>query len=449
MKNLLDFYRIFDLAYGTGIIDKYESLMEMQYWFEGKIREYQEEKLKAIVTHAYNNVEYYHTLFDRIGIKPADIRHREDLEKIPLISREDLQNNSRIFMSKDISVRKVFKMHTSGTTGIALQHVLDREAWAWLKAISLRNWSWAGWNFTDKVGLMTVAGSSSQQKGNFKNKIWLNVQNLVPIEIMHMDEAIIRENLRKIEKYRITHLRGYPSGIYSMALFIQKLDIKMEMKSVMTTAEVLYPYQRKVIEDVFGCRVFDAYGTHDGCVSSGECERHKGLHLHFEPSIVQIVDPAGRSVPNGREGDVVATALFNYAMPLIRYKVNDRATMSKEPCSCGRNTPLIKHILGRSSEIFRLPNGRIFNGLSMPLEDYNSIEFFQIVHAEPDRIDINIIGKNEMEEDLQKDIKDIQRLITFHAGEGMRVNINLVEKMEYSRGGKFRYVISKVNYDKI
>jgi hypothetical protein len=83
----------------------------------------------------------------------------------------------------------------------------------------------------------------------------------------------------------------------------------------------------------------------------------------------------------------------------------------------------------------------------MPLEDYNSIEFFQIVHAEPDRIDINIIGKKGKEEELQKDMLDIRRLIAFHAGEGIRVNINLVDKMEYSRGGKFRYVISKVNDD--
>src|SRR2546423_8189267 len=94
-------------------------------------------------------------------------------------------------------------------------------------------------------------------------------------------------------------------------------------KSILVGAEKLHPFQRELIERVFGAPVFETYGSREFMLIGAECDRHDGLHLTAEQLLVEVLEDDGSPTPQGEEGNVVVTDLYNYGMPFIRYATGD------------------------------------------------------------------------------------------------------------------------------
>jgi phenylacetate-CoA ligase len=130
-------------------------------------------------------------------------------------------------------------------------------------------------------------------------------------------------------------------------------------------------------------------------------------------------------------------------MPFIRYAPGDLAVRSTIDCGCGRTLPVLDKIVGRTSDLIELPNGRIINGLSIPFESLTEhIVKFQLVHEEEDLLMLNYVPKQSISNEVCKQIRTI---LTENAGEGIRIELNAVEDIPQTKAGKFRYIISKVN----
>ena len=173
-----------------------------------------------------------------------------------------------------------------------------------------------------------------------------------------------------------------------------------------------------------------------------ECEKHGELHVCEECSIMQIVDKNGKEVKDGEEGEIVLTALYNYGFPFIRYAPGDRAVKSERKCACGRETKMIRVLNGRSSDNFKLANGKILNAFSLPIEELTGeIRQFQVVQEAKDRVSLLIIPKGTMSDER---IKGLQTLLEYHCGEGIKVDVHVVEHIELPVSGKRRFVVSKV-----
>ena len=107
--------------------------------------------------------------------------------------------------------------------------------------------------------------------------------------------------------------------------------------AIMTSAGTLHPLMREKIETAFQCKVFNRYGSREVGDIASECEAHAGLHVFPSGNYIEIVDDQGHPVPNGEEGNILVTNLYNYAMPLIRYYIGDRGVLSRsDRCACGR-----------------------------------------------------------------------------------------------------------------
>ena len=142
----------------------------------------------------------------------------------------------------------------------------------------------------------------------------------------------------------------------------------------------------------------------------------------------------------GEEGEIVLTSFFNYSLPFIRYAPGDYAIKHNgDTCKCGRNLPLIKKIIGRTSDIIKLSNGRFLNGLSIPLETLN-IERFQIIQTKQDELLIKIVKGSAS----KQDIDNVYKVVKYHAGEGIHTNLEVVKEIPLPRSGKFRFVISEL-----
>src|SRR5256714_9638865 len=139
----------------------------------------------------------------------------------------------------------------------------------------------------------------------------------------------------------------------------------------------------------------------------GECDRHEGLHLTAENLLVEILDDEGRPTPEGEEGNVVITDLFNYGMPFIRYAIGDRAVAGWGACSCGRGLPLLRKVVGRRLDVLRTPDGRLIPGEFFPhlLKDYPSVKRFQVVQDGPGHVRLCVVLKGGWEEASRRSLE--------------------------------------------
>jgi phenylacetate-CoA ligase len=246
-----------------------------------------------------------------------------------------------------------------------------------------------------------------------------------------------------MEKYRgRKFLRGYASSIYVLARHAASRGWNGRLDAIFTTAETLFPEQRKQIEDALHAPVFDQWGCRDGGISAFECERFTGMHLAIENVVIEICR-GEEAVRAGEEGEVVATDLFSYAMPIIRYKVGDVAAMAKESCACGRGLPLVASVSGRVSGFLVGTGGRQIHGefFSHIFWETPWVKEFQILQEKPEEIVVNIVKSAEPP---AEQLTQITRLMQEQAGADCRVRIEFVPDIPPGPMGKRQFVICKV-----
>src|SRR5690606_37788785 len=132
-----------------------------------------------------------------------------------------------------------------------------------------------------------------------------------------------------------------------------------------------------------------------------------GLHLNMENLLVEVVDDEGRPTPDGEEGSVVVTDLFNYGMPFVRYVTGDRARAGFSNCTCGRRLPLLSQDVGRRLDVLCAPDGRPIPGEFFPdlLKVSTTISKFQVVQIAVDRIRVKLYVDDEFDDSVRDRIR--------------------------------------------
>lgn len=424
-------------------MSEYRKLVEeSQYWNNDQIQDYQIAKLQPLIVHAFKDVPQYQKIFKSIGMIPDDIKTINDLKYLPIIHKQEVMDATEEFLAVNYKIFKASKHHTGGTTGIPFSYYTDRNAWALNWALKMRTFDWAGFHYgDDRLGVMAGGSLNPNTRMSISHRLWRFANNYYTMPITHMDGEIMKEYATQLAKQRIQFLRGYPSAINTFSEYLNERNQRIALKGIFTTAEMLLPHQRDSIKKAFGCDIFDTYGCGDGMGHATECEKHEGLHICHETSIMEIVDSNGNEVKEGKEGEIVLTSLYDYAMPLIRYAPGDRAVKLTHKCSCGRQMPLIK-IIGRTSDAFTLANGTILNGLSLPYEELTEdLRRFQIIQEASDSVTLKLEPKHTLESEK---IDRYYKLMQYHCGEGINIDIEIVDKIEVPSSEKFRYVISRI-----
>jgi phenylacetate-CoA ligase len=431
--------------YGFNLNKMLKFVNENQYWDKERIYDYQLAQLKKLIKHIYTSVPYYCNVMKEIGMQPGDFKEIKDLKAFPVITKQVIRDNFELFLAKDYETYHPMQRSTGGTTGIPFKYYIDAYSWCLNWATKIRTFSWGNYNYgRDKIAVLK--GGSMLRQGDYSPKtyLWNYLNNYYTIPIMNMTSETMDIHFEQVKKKRINFMRGYPSSIYTFANYLKSKSIFYNMEGIFTTAEMLYPYQRNVIEDVLGTRIIDAYGCGDGMAGANQCEQKNKYHINIETSYMEILSSDYKTdAQPGEEGIIVVTSLNDYAMPFIRYAPGDMAIQGKGACLCGRGLPVLEKIIGRSSDLFELANGRVLNGLSIPFEEWaDKIEKFQLIQEEPDLIVLKLIPKDIYTE---KDETQIMDLLKFNAGEGIKIQIEKVKNLESTSAGKFKYVISKVN----
>jgi phenylacetate-CoA ligase len=440
-------YPLQDILTRTEIIKSLDFLRESQFWDDMRMEEYRSGRLRALVKHAYENVPYYKEAFDRIKLRPEDIRGTEDLHKIPVVTREIFRSRNAEFIARGSSLRHVRIGKTGGTTGapvIVYKDTADRTmTWA-----SYYRWyGWMGIGMGEKTVTFWGAGSvtGNNYPENIRQSVINYLQNSYVFNSFRINRELLPEVISKINKMKPVLIKGYLSSLLFLAGYMEENGIEpsAHLKAVSSTTETLLNKDRRMLEAVFHVPVYDQYGCGEASAIAYECAGHMGMHLTQEHIIAEILDE--NENPVAGSGKVVITNLDNFIMPFIRYENGDMATMSAGRCTCGVTSPLLASVDGRICDAIILKDGARVHGVfftDILYEkgiSYEKIRRFQVYQNKPGEIEFRIESPHLI--DAQTD----NLLTEVLGGYFSHVTVVRSEKLENESNGKFRYIKSEVS----
>jgi phenylacetate-CoA ligase len=270
---------------------------------------------------------------------------------------------------------------------------------------------------------------------------WLS--NTVFLNSFRMTEDDMGRYLTIINSYKPDLIRGYAGSLYELCRYAKKRGIKMHTpKAVVSTAETLMDKMREEIENVFGTKVYDFYGSRETNNLAGECKEGL-LHIFAFHNYIEVLDSYDRPVKEGEEGRIIVTNLHNYSMPFIRYEIGDMAILGPKKCKCGSLLPTLKKITGRITDHFVKKDGTVIHGEYFTHLFYfkDWVKAFQVVQEDYQKIRILVVLKNKVNEHEKKDIENKVKLVM---GWDCQVVWEFVDDIPKTPQGKHLYTLSKV-----
>ncbi len=374
----------------TPVSAELAALERSQWWPAEQLQALQLLKLRRLVDHAFWQVPLYRRLWSEAGVRPEDIRSLADLRRLPVVDKQTLRAAFPAdALARSVDARQLVPYTSSGSTGEPFRFTMTRAEKGMRWAVMFRCWAWAGLRQGVRyVNLMGEHAHGSQQ-GGARQTLEQRLTGMLHIPAFAVHDERLDDVIAAIVRYRPRLLRSYPATAHRLAGALAERGIDLPLRAVLTTGEVLFPFQRAAIEAQFRCQVYDAYGG-DGMDVAFQCGHSTGYHINAEAVLVEVLDDAGRPAPPGSEGQIVLTNLNNLAMPFVRYAIGDLGSLRAEPCPCGRGLPLLAHVAGRSSDQLVLPGGRalLMWFFTTLFRQTPGIDAFQVRQTAPDQIDI-------------------------------------------------------------
>ena len=406
------------------------------------LKDEQDASLRKLVSFAYENVPYYHKLFKELDLKPDDVKKVEDLQKLPVLTKEIIKRNWDDLRPMNLNSIRYVDKATGGSTGTPLEYRMSKRDQRMSVCLQYRGWSYAGYHLSDRVVFMGGSSLMPGAKSSAKKRMHEILKNIRMLSSFDMSEAAMEDYAREINESAPKYLFGYASSIYHFSSWLEKNGKGIHRpEGIFTTAEKLFPKARKTIEETFMCPVYDTYGLNDGGVSAFECSEKTGFHIDTERAIMEVVDKDARQLEKG-EGLILATSLHNYAMPFIRYDTGDVGVLSDETCPCGRGYRLLKAIKGREQEMLTTPEGTAIHGefFTHIFWDVRNVREFQVVQDRKDHLTIKIVPEPDFD---KRELEDVRGLIAKRSP-GWRVDFEITTSIDRTKAGKYRFVISEM-----
>lgn len=399
--------------------------------------EYQRQKFIEVAREAIRNVPFYENWAHKNSFSEDDIRDLSDINRFPIIEKRDIRDNPENFISRKVKKKYLIELSTSGSTGSPIKIFCDRSARTRHYAFfsRLRSWYGVGKRGRRVTFFGRIVASEKQKKPPFWRYDF--AQNNLLMSSHHMSDSTLPFYYKKLKKFKPKEIFGYPSSIYRLARYIVESDQDRYIPNVViTTAETLLPYQRKMIEDAFMCSVVDQYGCTEMAFFASQC-RNGVMHFHPEHSIVEIIGAGNNHLENGEPGEVVATSLINKVMPLIRYRVGDSLALAECDLECHPSFPVIDYLEGRTDDLIFTKDGKAIGRLSPIFRSDKNIKLSQVIQRENGDIDIFVVPNSSYS---NKNRNMIYEEAKERIGSTIVINIIEVKNIDKEPNGKFRPV---------
>jgi phenylacetate-CoA ligase len=399
------------------------------------------ERLRDIIKYSYEKVPAYKKRFDSAGVKPDEIRCIEDLQKIPTLSKEEVKSDYNAFISSDYRMSDLDVGMTSGTTGTPFKCIRTLDVYRKFHACVTLLRQWNGTSLKQPSvsfgGKAVVSTLRTHPPFWQYNCIW----NQTYFSIQHMSPHNLPDYVKQIRRIKPVFMAGYPSAITMFGKFLLETGVSdVRPKAIFLNSEMVYPWQKKIIEEAFGAKIVEWYSTQEILFFAYKCNFD---HYHILPGmgIIELLADGNQMGP-GKAGEVVATTLINRASPLIRFKLLDSAVWGKGECGCGSKLPFIHSIVGRVQDMIVTPDGNFFAGGSRILRAAPDIVEGQVIQETLDKFTVRLVPGKEWKLEYEKGIREkFQYYYPYDA----ELTIEIVDRIPRTAAGKIEAVISMVN----
>jgi phenylacetate-CoA ligase len=419
----------------------YRSLLKTQYLTPPELRAIQLGKLRRLVAAANARFPFWQSRFATSGFS-LSVDSLEALQRLPILEKHELPS---ILQQGNLPTDGLLPQRSGGTTGQPVTIYATPNHVYWSQACVLRFYHWMGYHLGERRAKLFAAPTRTgipeltwrnRLRNRLGNLLFLDVLNLTPDQIRHVET--------RLNQFRPRLIMGYASRMDFVAskLLQQGRALALHDTLIMNAAEPAPADLRDRVARAFNGRFFDHYGTREVGQIADECVAGRGLLVHMEFMLVEIVRDNGEWVAPGEEGEIVVTQLENHGMPVLRYRVGDRAVRTDETGVCGTGLQIIPEVLARSDDVLIRADGSRVGQWTFRhvIKDFPVAEFQAVQHT-PESVRVRIVldtpqGAARLLE-IQHALENILR--------GFRVDLETVDQIPLSTSGK---QMSLINYER-
>ena len=367
---------------------------EIELASQEAIKRFQESKLQDLLSYLNTNSTYYKRLFKTNHIDVSIIKTLEDLKKIPVTTKDDLQkyNDDFLCVPKEAIIDYVT---TSGTLGDPVIFALtdnDLKRLAYNESISF---ACSGVTKNDVLQLMTTIDRRFMAGLAY----FLGAREL-GAGIIRVGAGIPELQWDSILKFKPTYLIAVPSFLLKLIEYANQHNIDINQSGVKGAICIGEPLRNqdfslntlaKKITDSWNISLFSTYASTEMNTAFNECEAQQGGHHHPELIIAEILDDNNHPVANGDIGELTITTLGVEGMPLLRFKTGDMVSAHSEACTCGRKTMRLGPVVGRKKQMIKYKGTTLYPpAMNNILNDFSEVQCYVI------EISKNAIGTDEI-----------------------------------------------------
>jgi len=411
------------------------------------IRRAQSRRVQRLVAYAYRSVPYYRETLDRLNLKPADFKTAEDLARLPILERRQIQESPEQFTSSAVRLSRCLILCTGGSAGTPLtvphdlRSVLDvlghqeRYRSVLSSIIGRRRRYRETWIFPPQ--------SSPHKVRRYWWDRTFRMNRIIPdkqfLSMVDPPEKIVP----LLNDYQPDAIHSYGSYIEELFAYLSAQAVPFARPKVVGFgADGLSESARRMIREQFGLECFSSYNAVEAWRIAFECPEHRGLHINEDYYPLRVVDPAGQTVPPGQPGDVIVSNLVNRAMVFLNYRLGDIAALVPEPCPCGRTLPLMSYPIGRRDDWVELPTGERLHPQAVHtlLREESAVWQYQVTQESPLSFRVSLLAKESCDRERTRVRLTAKFAQAF--GDKAHIDVVFVSSIPRTAAGKIRPVIS-------
>lgn len=404
-------------------------------------RSWQLARIKRVIWLAYDHVAAYRALWKKAGITPSRIRTFSDLAALPTSDKQFFRDHRDEEITNDaFSPAEYDMMETSGSTGEPFRFPRSTSHYFRKRFGHVRRTDY------DILRFLLWRGFSPREMLDVKvAEIRIYPRRIVQY-CLYVSTADLRNNptgaLRVLREFEPDVLNGRPTVLVELARLAERLpkSERPRLRFALSHGEELLPSQREYVRGVFGCDMHEFYGLTEVGIVGMDCEEHRGLHLFEESCFVEIVDAAGRPLPDGTFGRILVTHFYNHAFPFVRYDTGDRGMILESPCPCGLRARRLV-VQGRLGGFLTIGGKRFnFSEFQMILSSFSPMMLrYQFAKVSENEVELRIVPA------AAYSAGEAQRLRSaFYDALGIDLGIRVVRDIPYTDGGKTPFISGEV-----
>ncbi len=396
---------------------RYEPIPKIERASKDEIRAFQNAELQKLMQYLHEHSKFYREMFAREGIDYRSIRTVDDLQKLPVTTKDDLQRRNRDFQC--VADREIIDyVTTSGTLGDPVTFAMtdhDLERLAYNEYISF-------------ACAHTTADDVYQLMLTLDKRFLAGIAYYMGLRrhgagIVRVGPGSPQLQFDSIKRFHPTALVTVPSFLPRLIEYAEAENIDLNKTSIKKAVCIGEPIRNtdfslntlgQRIKEKWDIELYSTYASTEMGTAFTECEMGRGGHHHPELIIVEFLDEQNNPVPAGESGEVVITTLGVEAMPLLRFKTGDICHHYDEPCSCGRNTIRLGPVIGRRQQMIKFKGTSLYPPAFYDvLNDIEEVKNY-IIELRTNKLGTDevsvLVGSARRDEKFVKQLKDAFRV---------------------------------------